>query len=69
MESCPQNVPSAVFPEVKIYNTAGNLVYQNIFDVNRLRNHAFTTRNWASGIYFVQLSNKGKYYISEQAIR
>ena len=55
--------------EVKIYNTAGKLVYQNIFDVNRLRNHSFATRNWSSGVYIVQLNNKGKYYISEQAIR
>lgn len=55
--------------EVKIYNNGGKLVYQNIFDVTRLKNHSFATRNWASGLYFVQLNNNGKYYISEQAIR
>ncbi len=55
--------------EVKIINSAGSIIYQNIMDAAHIKNHLFSTKGWAEGMYLVHLLQKDKIFISEQIIK
>jgi subtilisin family serine protease len=55
--------------ELSIWNVSGNLVFQDRPTPKRKRAIQVNTSNWPSGIYFVAVSSKGKYYRGKMAIR
>lgn len=55
--------------EVKIINVSGQLIYHNIMDLQNLKQHTFSSENWASGVYLIQLSQGQKVFVAEQIIK
>lgn len=56
--------------EVKIINTAGQMMYHNIMDTQILQQHKFSADNkWAAGAYLIQLTQDSKVFVAEHIIR
>jgi hypothetical protein len=54
--------------EVRIFDAAGSLVYQNIMDASLLQKHRFQTHNYRQGAYYVQVTNENMVYSSDVMI-
>ncbi len=55
--------------EVKIFSTAGNMIYHNIMEAQVLKQHKFSAGNWPAGVYLIQLIQEEKVFIAEQMIK
>lgn len=60
---CPETLNGMV--EVKIFNSNGKLIYQNIINSQSLNGHHFQSANWAKGAYFIELTNKKESFRGE----
>ena len=62
----PEDMSGAA--EVRIMDISGKLIYQNIMEINQLKNNVFQTRAWAKGTYMIQLLQGERNYVAEQVI-